>query len=175
MAEIDMRLGVIGSKRRSTAKRRDGFVEPPLFPKRRAEIVVRLVVIGTQHQHAAVASLGLGCPAGLAQQIAELVMGLYEIGISVDCLAERSFRFTLASERAQHEAKAIAAVGPRRGERDRSLDMRQGSLRVAGAQRHDAEQMPCPGMTFVESKELPAGDFRLWQAPCRVLGIGAVE
>src|SRR5580658_8112956 len=77
MAEIGMRLGLIGSKRRSTAKRRDGFVEPPLFAKRRAEIVVRLVVIGTQHQHAAVASLGLGCPAGLAQQIAELVMGLY--------------------------------------------------------------------------------------------------
>jgi hypothetical protein len=154
--QIGIGLGVVGLELGPAAKMPGRFLEPPQLAQRGAEVVVRLVMIGPQRQHAAIARLRLGVAPGFPQEIAELVMGLDEIRIEAEGLPERRLGVLVAAHGQQGKAQAVAAIGPGRGQRARALDMRHGRLRVAGAQRHDAAQVPGPGMALVEGKQLAA-------------------
>src|SRR5262249_30168059 len=143
------------------AEMRGRLLEAIELAHRGAEIVVRLVVRRVQRQHAMIARLRRGGAMRLAQQIAELVVRLEEIGIAFDRLAESGFGFGLAAEHLEKEAERAAGIGPLRRELDGALDVRGGLLRVSGAERQDAEQMPRAGMRLVAREDVAAGRLRV--------------
>jgi hypothetical protein len=100
---------------------------------------------------------------------------LDEVGIALDRLPERGFGLGLAAQRPENEPERAAGVGPGRRERHRPLDMRGRGLRVSGAERQDAEQMPGAGIRVVAREDVATGRFRLGKAAGRLLGVGALE
>jgi hypothetical protein len=175
MAEVGPSLGIAGPDLGGAAKMSGRLFEAPQLSERRAQIVMCLGMIRKDRQRPPIAGLGFCEPPRLQAEIAELILGLQECRVERDRFAKRRLGISPTTEHAEHEAVAVAAIGPVRSERYGALDKGEGGGRIAGAQRDEAAQMPGAEMGVVAGDDLPAGRLGILRASRRLLGIGAVE